>query len=83
MKKKNSHFDLKAWGNAYLSPERTGEDMHRMAMDPEGGPVRGHGLPKSACEGVGYPDSILTITKRKTTAFPRPSRVIKAGKKKE
>lgn len=78
---KNSHHDLSESGSVYLAPRKTGEDMHRMAMDPEGGPIRGHGLPKSACEGIGYPDSILTITKRKTGAFPRPSRVVKAGKK--
>lgn len=84
MKKKNgkSHFYLRDSGNVCLTPERSGEDMRRMAMNPEGGPIRGHGLPLSALNGVGYPDSVLTITTRKAgSAFPRPSRTLRAGKK--
>lgn len=83
MKKNNSksHHELSDEGSVYLAPRRTGEDMRKACCDPEGGPIRGHGLPKSVSEGIGYPDSILTITKRKAgSAFPKNTKTIRVRK---
>jgi hypothetical protein len=71
-------------GECRLCPPMSSERARELMTDPQKGAIVGNGNPLSVQNAVGYPDSILTITKRKSgIAFSSQYRnpAIKAGKK--
>ena len=65
-----------------LTPKISSERARQLMTDPQAYVICGNGNPLSVRNGVGYPDSVLTVTKRKAgVAFTKTQGVIKAGKK--